>query len=54
MTVFAEFDIEYEMTPMGTVIEAEDTGELFAAADEKVTAVEDHLGRAARSDRDDA
>ena len=77
-----EFDIEYEMTPMGTVIEAEDTGELFAAAnaahlavdadrvstflrvddkrevrqaaDEKVSAVEDHLGRAARSDRDDA
>jgi len=77
-----EFDIEYETTPMGTVIEAEDTGELFAAAhaahlavdadrvstvlkvddkravrqaaDEKVTAVEDHLGHAARSDREDA
>ena len=66
---------------MGTVIEAEDTGELFAAAhaahlavdadrvstflrvddkrevrqaaDEKVSAVEDHLDHAARSDRDD-
>jgi uncharacterized protein (TIGR00106 family) len=27
-----EFDVEYETTPMGTVIEAEDSGELFAAA----------------------
>jgi uncharacterized protein (TIGR00106 family) len=77
-----EFDVAYETTPMGTVIEAEDTGELFAAghaahlavdadrvstvlkvddkrsvrqsAGEKVDAVESHLGREARSDRDGA
>ena len=75
-----EFDVAYETTPMGTVIEADDTGELFAAAHaahlavdgervstflkvddkrtvrqearEKVDAVESHLGREARSDRD--
>lgn len=75
-----DYDIEYETTPMGTVLEAEETGELFAAAhaahlavdsdrvstvlkiddkrgvrqsaDEKVTAVEDHLGHEARSDRE--
>jgi uncharacterized protein (TIGR00106 family) len=74
------YDVEYETTPMGTVIEADDTGELFAAAhaahlavdadrvsttlkiddkrsvrqsaDEKVTAVEEHLGHEARSDRE--
>jgi uncharacterized protein (TIGR00106 family) len=28
----AEFDIEYETTPMGTILEASDVGELFAAA----------------------
>jgi len=75
-----DFDVEYETTPMGTIIEAEDTGQLFAAAhaahlavdgdrvstflkiddkrtvrqsaDEKVTAVEEHLGREARSNRE--
>jgi len=75
-----DYDIEYETTPMGTILEAEDTGELFAAAhaahlavdsdrvstvlkiddkrgvrqsaDEKVDAVEDHLGHEARSDRE--
>ena len=71
------FDVTYETTPMGTVIEAEDSGELFDAAHaavdadrvetflkiddkrtvdqtatEKVDAVEEHLGRAARSNRD--
>ena len=74
------FDVTYETTPMGTIVEAEDSGELFDAAHaaheavdadrvetflkiddkrtvdqtaaEKVDAVEEHLGRAARSDRD--
>ncbi|MEF8851633.1 MAG: MTH1187 family thiamine-binding protein [Haloarculaceae archaeon] len=74
------FDVTYETTPMGTVIEAEDADDLFAAAHaaheavdadrvstflkvddkrtvrqaagEKVSAVEEHLGREARSDRD--
>ncbi|MDQ2049763.1 MTH1187 family thiamine-binding protein [Natronolimnohabitans sp. A-GB9] len=69
------YDVEYETNPMGTVIEAEEIGELFTAAqaaheavdadrvstvlkiddkrsregsaDEKVEAVEEHLGRAA-------
>lgn len=27
-----EFDVEYETTPMGTIIEADDSAELFAAA----------------------
>ncbi|EMA43424.1 hypothetical protein C449_15657 [Halococcus saccharolyticus DSM 5350] len=27
-----DFDVSYETNPMGTVIEAEDVGELFAAA----------------------
>ncbi|AXR77619.1 hypothetical protein AArc1_1280 [Natrarchaeobaculum sulfurireducens] len=27
-----EYDVEYETNPMGTVIEAEEIGELFAAA----------------------
>jgi len=27
-----EFDVTYETTPMGTVLEADDAGELFAAA----------------------
>lgn len=27
-----EFDVSYETTPMGTTIEADDCGELFAAA----------------------
>ena len=27
-----EFDVEYETTPMGTVVEADDSEELFAAA----------------------
>jgi len=74
-----DFDVEYETTPMGTIIEAEDSEELFAAthaaheavgaqsdrvstflkiddkrtvdqrASDKVDAVEDHLGREARS-----
>jgi uncharacterized protein (TIGR00106 family) len=71
------FDVAYETTPMGTILEAEDVHELFAAAEaaheavdddrvittlkiddkrtvdqrarDKVTAVEDRLGRAARS-----
>jgi uncharacterized protein (TIGR00106 family) len=70
------FDITYETTPMGTILEADDAHELFAAAEavhgavdedrvittlkiddkrtvhqrasEKVTAVEDQLGREAR------
>ena len=74
------FDVSYETTPMGTIIEAQDSKELFDAAHaaheaveadrvetflkiddkrtvdqaaaDKVTAVEEHLGRAARSDRD--
>ncbi|QGA82177.1 MTH1187 family thiamine-binding protein [Halomicrobium sp. LC1Hm] len=74
------FDVSYETTPMGTIIEAQDGKELFDAAHaaheaveadrvetflkiddkrtvdqaaaDKVTAVEEHLGRAARSDRD--
>jgi uncharacterized protein (TIGR00106 family) len=74
-----EFDVGYETTPMGTVIEADDSAELFAAAgaaheavnadrvstflkvddkrtvdrsaNEKVDAVEDHLGREAKRER---
>ncbi|WP_276272505.1 MTH1187 family thiamine-binding protein [Haloarcula litorea] len=79
-----DFDVEYETTPMGTIVEAEDSAELFAAAhaaheavggqadrvetflkiddkrtvdqraDEKVAAVEASLGRAARSDAEEA
>ena len=75
-----DFDVEYETTPMGTIIEADDSEELFAAthaaheavgaqsdrvdtflkiddkrtvdqrASEKVDAVEEQLGRQARSD----
>lgn len=73
-----EFDVSYETNAMGTVIEAEEIGELFAAAqaaheavegdrvstslkiddkrtsdqsaNEKVEAVEEALGREARSD----
>jgi uncharacterized protein (TIGR00106 family) len=73
-----EFDVSYETNAMGTVIEAEEIDELFAAAqaaheavdgdrvstslkiddkrtsdqtaDEKVEAVEEELGREARSD----
>ena len=72
-----DFDVTYETNPMGTVIEAEEIGELFAAAqaaheavdsdrvstilkiddkrtrdesaEEKVEAVEEALGREARS-----
>ena len=61
-----EFDVGYETTPMGTVIEAEDSAELFAAAAAaheavdadrvstflKVDAVEEHLGREARRERE--
>ena len=75
-----EFDVEYNTTPMGTIIEAEESRELFDAAhaaheaveadrvetflkiddkrtvdqraDDKVTAVEEHLGREARSNHD--
>jgi len=71
------FDVDYETNPMGTVIEAEDAGTVFAAAraaheavdgdrvgtflkiddkrtvdasaDRKVEAVEEELGRPARS-----
>jgi len=74
------FDVDYETTPMGTIIEADDSAELFAAAGaaheavdadrvstflkvddkrtveqaatEKVDAVEDHLGREAKSERE--
>jgi len=74
-----EFDVSYETTAMGTILEAEEAGELFAAAraaheavdhervstvfkiDDKrgretgaagkVEAVEEELGREARSDR---
>jgi uncharacterized protein (TIGR00106 family) len=74
-----EFDVSYETTAMGTILEAEEVGELFAAARaaheavdgdrvstvlkiddkrdretgaaEKVEAVEEELGRKARSDR---
>jgi uncharacterized protein (TIGR00106 family) len=74
------FDVDYETTPMGTIIEADDPAELFAAAGaaheavdadrvstflkvddkrtveqaatEKVDAVEDHLGREAKSERE--
>ncbi len=28
-----EFDVEYEITPMGTVLEADDPGEIFDAAE---------------------
>ena len=73
------FDVGYETTPMGTVVEADDSAELFAAAgaaheavnadrvstflkvddkrtvdqsaNEKVDAVEDHLGREAKRKR---
>ena len=73
-----DFAVEYETNPMGTVIEADEIGELFAAAQaaheavdgdrvstvlkiddkrtaetgasEKVESVEEHLGRAARSE----
>ncbi|WP_435333490.1 MTH1187 family thiamine-binding protein [Haloarchaeobius sp. TZWWS8] len=72
-----DFDVTYETTPMGTTIEADDVGTVFAAAQaaheavdgdrvstflkiddkrtktstaaDKVRAVEEHLGRAARS-----
>ena len=72
-----DFDVAYEMTPMGTTIEADDAATLFAAAEaaheavdgdrvstflklddqrtrtreaqDKVRAVEDELGRDARS-----
>ncbi|MFB6183852.1 MAG: MTH1187 family thiamine-binding protein [Haloarculaceae archaeon] len=75
-----DFDVAYETTPMGTIVETDDSAELFAAAaaaheavdadrvstflkvddkrtvdqpaSEKVAAVEDHLGRPARSDRE--
>ena len=75
-----EFDVAYETNPMGTVVEADSAGELFAAAQaaheavdgdrvstvlkiddkrtsderaaEKVTAVEDALGREAKRERE--
>ncbi|MFW6018513.1 MAG: MTH1187 family thiamine-binding protein [Halapricum sp.] len=75
-----EFDVSYETTPMGTIIETDDPDELFSAAQaahqavdadrvetflkiddkrtveqrasEKVQAVEAHLGREAKSDRE--
>ncbi|AGB39212.1 MTH1187 family thiamine-binding protein [Natronococcus occultus] len=75
-----EYDVAYETNPMGTVIEADSTDELFAAAqaahdavdgdrvstvlkiddkrdretaaDEKVEAVEEALGRPPSSDRE--
>lgn len=40
-----EFDIEYETTPMGTLIEADDAAEVFAAAQAAHEAVEsDRVG----------
>jgi len=76
-----EFDVAYETTPMGTILEADDVGVLLDAVEaahravdadrvstflkvddkrasdgsaaEKVASVEDALGRAARSDRED-
>ena len=75
-----DFDVDYQTNPMGTVIEADDVGTLFAAAEAahravdadrvstvlkiddrrdsddpargKVDAVEEHLGRRARSSRE--
>jgi uncharacterized protein (TIGR00106 family) len=72
-----DFDVSYETTPMGTIIEAEDIADIFAAAQaaeaavdadrvetflkidhkraatqsaaDKVDAVEEHLGREAKS-----
>lgn len=35
-----EFDVEYDTTPMGTIIEAEDTSELFEAVEAAHTAVD--------------
>ncbi|WP_248516359.1 MTH1187 family thiamine-binding protein [Salinarchaeum laminariae] len=35
-----EFDVEYETTPMGTVIETEDVGELFDAVEAAHRAVD--------------
>ncbi|WP_336325941.1 thiamine-binding protein [Halovenus sp. HT40] len=37
-----EFDIEYETTPMGTILEASEVGELFAAAEAAHEAVDGH------------
>lgn len=73
-----DYDVRYETTPMGTLLEAEDAAEVFAAAraaheavdadrvstvlkvddkrtseasmDAKVAAVEEELGRPARSE----
>lgn len=40
-----EFDVEYETTPMGTVLEADDVGEIFAAAEAAHGAVDgDRVG----------
>ncbi|RLM56959.1 thiamine-binding protein [Halobellus sp. Atlit-31R] len=36
----AEFDVDYETNPMGTVIEADDVGTLFAAAEAAHRAVD--------------
>jgi len=35
-----DFDVEYETTPMGTIIETDDTSELFAAVEAAHRAVE--------------
>ena len=32
VTELEDFDVEYEITPVGTVIEAEDVGEIYDAA----------------------
>ena len=40
-----EFDVEYETTPMGTVLEADDISELFAATEAAHRAVDgDRVG----------
>ena len=39
---------------VSTFLKVDDKREVRQAADEKVSAVEDHLDHAARSDRDDA
>ena len=46
-----EFDIEYETTPMGTILEASDVGELFAAAEAAHEAVDgDRVGTVLKID----
>jgi len=45
------FDVEYETTPMGTVVETDDIGELFAAAQAAHEAVDaDRVGTVLKVD----